>query len=46
MDNGKKEYDYIKINEYINQLQYKFGVYIELSDVREECVVQFGPFKI
>lgn len=44
--NDKKVFDYIKINEYLNQLEYKFGVYIELSDVRENCKIQFGPFEI
>ncbi|UNY98358.1 hypothetical protein MQE36_14880 [Zhouia spongiae] len=44
--NSKRDFDYIKINEYIEQLSYKFGVYIELSENREECVIEFGPFKL
>jgi len=42
--NGKREFDFMKINEYINQLNYKFGVYIELSENRENCKIEFGPF--
>lgn len=44
--NSKRDFDYIKINEYITQLDYKFGVYIELSEVRENCTIEFGPFNI
>lgn len=44
--NRKKDFDYVKINEYINQLGYKFGVYIELNETRENCIVEFGPFSV
>lgn len=44
--NGKREFDYIKINEYISQLDYKFGVYIELAEIRENCIIEFGPFNL
>lgn len=42
--NRKREFDYAKINEYMKQLDYKFGVYIELNEAREACLVEFGPF--
>jgi hypothetical protein len=44
--NSKKDFDLIKINEYINQLGYKFGVYLELAEKRENCKIHFGPFNI
>ncbi len=44
--NEKKGFDYLKINEYISQLGYKFGVYIELHESRENCLVEFGPFNL
>ena len=44
--NRKKDYDYLKINEYMKQLGYKFGVYIELHEKREDCLIEFGPFVI
>lgn len=44
--NRKKDYDYLKINEYMKQLNYKFGVYIELYEKRELCLIEFGPFEI
>ena len=44
--NGKKRFDYQKINEYISQLNYEHGIYIELSDKREECLIEFGPFNL
>ena len=42
--NRKKSIDYNKINQYINQLNYKFGVYIELNENRNQSIVEFGPF--
>lgn len=44
--NSKREFDYMKINEYINQLNYKYGVYLEIDEKRENCIIEFGPFKI
>ncbi len=44
--NGKKKYDYQKINEYISQLNYQHGIYIELSNVRKDCLIEFGPFEL
>jgi hypothetical protein len=44
--NEKKEFDYMKINEYITQLDYKYGVFIELSETRTNCKIEFGPFVI
>ena len=44
--NGKKQYDLDKINQYLDELNYKFGVYIELSEKRKDCVVKFGPFEL
>ena len=44
--NSKKDFDYVKINEYMRQLGYKFGVYIELHENRQDCIVEFGPFKL
>lgn len=43
---SKKDFDLIKINEYIEQLDYEFGVYIELAENRKDCKINFGPFKI
>jgi hypothetical protein len=44
--NSKKDFDLIKINEYISQLDYKFGVYMELAEERKNCKIEFGPFEI
>ncbi len=44
--NGKKNFDFDKINRYMNELNYKFGVYIELSENRKDCLVEFGQFNI
>jgi len=44
--NSKKEFDLIKINEYISQLNYQFGVYLELAETRNDCQIKFGPFEI
>lgn len=44
--NSKKEFDLIKINEYISQLDYQYGVYLELAENRNECQISFGPFEI
>lgn len=44
--NRKREFDYQKINEYINQIGYLYGVYIELDETRENCLIEFGPFEI
>lgn len=44
--NATQDFDYLKINEYIEQLDYTFGVYIELAETRENCVIKFGPFVI
>jgi hypothetical protein len=42
--NGKKTFDYEKIDEYMNQLGYSFGAYIELDENRDDCKVEYGPF--
>jgi hypothetical protein len=44
--NSKKEYDLKKINEYMRQLDYQYGVYIELDEKRNNCKVEFGLFNI
>lgn len=44
--NSKKNFDLIKINEYISQLDYRFGIYLELAEKRENCKIEFGTFKI
>lgn len=44
--NDKKIFDLQKINEYISQLEYDFGVYLELGSTRSECIIEFGPFEI
>lgn len=44
--NRKKKFDYLKINEYMKQLGYQFGVYIELYEERENCLIEFGPFDV
>lgn len=43
--NREKKFDYAKINEYMNQLGYKFGLYIELHESRGDCTIEFGPFE-
>jgi hypothetical protein len=42
--NRERHFDYKKINEYMSQLHYKFGIYIELNEKREDCILEFGPF--
>lgn len=44
--NEKKQYDYDKINQYMQELKYKFGVYIELAEKRKDCLIEFGPFEL
>lgn len=44
--NQKKHLDFIKINEYIEQIGYKYGIYIELSEKKKDCKVLFGPFDL
>ncbi|POY40296.1 hypothetical protein C3L50_06525 [Flavobacterium alvei] len=44
--NRKKDFDYLKINEYMKQLGYQFGVYVELYEERENCLIEFGPFDV
>ncbi|WP_424492598.1 hypothetical protein [Salinimicrobium sp. GXAS 041] len=44
--NDKKMFDLQKINEYMSQLEYEFGVYLELGSTRAECSIEFGPFEI
>lgn len=44
--NAKRDFDYMKINEYISQLDYLFGVYLEIGEKREDCIIEFGPFVI
>jgi len=43
--NRRKESDYYKINQYMEKLGYQHGIYIELGEIREDCLIQFGPFK-
>jgi len=40
----EKQYDFLKINEYMAELRYQFGVYIELAEREEDCKIEFGPF--
>ncbi|WP_412983939.1 hypothetical protein [Pontimicrobium sp. IMCC45349] len=44
--NGKKQYDLDKINQYMDELKYQFGVYIELSENRKDCLIEFGRFDL
>lgn len=44
--NGKKQYDLDKINHYMDELKYQFGVYIELSENRKNCLIEFGHFEL
>nr|WP_299486251.1 hypothetical protein [uncultured Allomuricauda sp.] len=44
--NQNREFDFLKINEYMSQLGYAFGVYIQLSEGRENCKIEFGPFEM
>lgn len=42
--NRRRNIDYNKINQYINQLKYQFGVFIELNENKDESIIEFGPF--
>ena len=42
--NSRKDLDFKKINEYVEQLNYKYGVYIELNEHYEDCKLEFWPF--
>ncbi len=44
--NNKKNYDYEKINEYMSQSDYRYGVYIELFPNKEDCKIEYGPFNL
>lgn len=44
--NGKKQFDLDKINQYMAELKYRFGVYIELNENRKDCQIEFGPFDL
>lgn len=44
--NGKKKYDYEKINEYLSILNYQHGVYVEIANKRKDCLIEFGPFDL
>ncbi len=44
--NSKRNFDYVKINEYMNELRYQHGVYVQLHENREKCVIEFGPFSL
>jgi len=44
--NSKKQFDYLKINEYMSKLHYQFGIYIELSETRENCRIEYAPFEL
>lgn len=44
--NRKKDSDYKKINEYMSELGYEYGVYIELYENRKDCLIEFGPFDL
>lgn len=46
MEKWEKNFDFDKINRYMSELNYKFGVYIELSENRKDCLVEFGQFDI
>ncbi|MEX0287953.1 MAG: hypothetical protein AB3N14_02490 [Flavobacteriaceae bacterium] len=41
---SKKNDDLLKINKYLKEIRYRYGVYIELSENRDKSQVQFGPF--
>ena len=43
--NDKSDFDFMKIEQYIEQLGYQNGVYVQISDVRENCELIFAPFE-
>lgn len=43
-NNRKRNLDYKKLNEYVEQIGYKFGIYLELDEIREKCFMKFAPF--
>lgn len=44
--NSEKQFDLIKINEYMKQLEYDTGFYIELNESRESVIIDSGPFDL
>ncbi|MEY8869022.1 hypothetical protein AB9K24_05910 [Meridianimaribacter flavus] len=43
--NYKKQFDYDKINRYMTQLGYQFGVYVELHENLGDCLIEYGKFE-
>jgi len=44
--NREKRFDLKKINQYMLQLGYKYGIYIQLDEKEEDVLLEFGPFQI
>lgn len=42
--NNRKKLDYEKINQYIEQLNYQHGVFVEIHPTIEKTVIEYGPF--
>lgn len=43
---SRKIHDYQKINQYLKQLEYQFGTYIELGEKISDTKLEFGPFEL
>lgn len=43
--NNRKQLDYEKVNEYIKQINYQYGVFIEIHPNFNETTIEYGPFK-
>ncbi|SFN37893.1 hypothetical protein [Salegentibacter flavus] len=42
--NSKRQNDFLRINEYLKEFDYKYGIYLELSEIYDECQMVSGPF--
>lgn len=42
--NNRKKLDYEKINQYLEQLNYQYGIFIELHPTLEKTTLEYGPF--
>ena len=42
--NNRKKDDLLKVDEYLKEIGYRHGVYIELSEIINDSQILFGPF--
>lgn len=41
-----KQLDYQKVNQYLSELEYQHGVFIEINDTFEKTILEYGHFEI